>query len=323
MDNFTHLHLHTQYSLLDGVVLIPALVEQLKEYKMTACAITDHGWMAGVIDFYKALKKVGIKPLIGVEAYITYDQDDLENSQKQRDNMHMILIAKDNTGYSRLLELVSQAAMHNFYYKPRICIEHLKYLGGHVVATSACLAGVTSKSLAWNKSEYNVAISVEDKYGLAHANIERFRQIFGEDFLLELQVWDDGNHHQQVYNEWLLDYGREHGIPFILTSDAHYLKLEDHKLHELLMAMQLKLTLEEYRQLPEMQYGPYFYLADQAEMWKRAESVNCLEAYNNTNLIAERCNVEIQLGKYQVPVYKIEEAEDYREFLEWEKKQNG
>ena len=127
-NNFCHLHVHTQYSLLDGAILIPQLVDHLKENNMTACAITDHGWMAGVIEFYKKLTAAGIKPLIGVEAYVTYDEDNLENENKQRDNMHMVLIAKDNIGYSRLLELVSRASMHNFYYKPRIYLGHLNYL---------------------------------------------------------------------------------------------------------------------------------------------------------------------------------------------------
>jgi len=316
---FTHTHIHTQYSLLDGAILIPELVDYCKETGMTACAITDHGWMAGVIEFYKTCKKKEIKPLIGVEAYVTDDRDNLYNEDKTRDNMHMILIAKDNIGYSRLLETVSDAALNNFYYKPRIYREHLRQLGGHVVATTACLGGIFAKRLTWETDQDNKAIVCSDPEGIIEREVEFYLDIFKDDFYLELQVWNDKKQYQPVYNQWLLNFGREKKLPFIITADCHYLKKEDADLHELLMAMQLGKTLEEYREDPDMLYGPHFYVALPEEMLERAKSLDCEEAYYNTNEIAEKCNVEIELGKYQEPEFCIKKAPDCEEFLKWKK----
>lgn len=315
---FTHLHLHTQYSLLDGAILIPELVAHLKSTGMEACAITDHGWMAGIIDFYKVCKKESIKPLIGVEAYITNDADNLPNEVKSRDNMHMILIAKDNEGLRLLINLVSNAALHNFYYKPRIFKQHLSQLSGHVVATSACLGGVIASQLSFAEDEhYGKAILCTDTNEKVQTDLEFYLTTFGEDFFLELQVWADPTNYQQTYNQYLLGLAKEKGVPLVLTSDCHYLKKEDDKLHQLLMAMQLKMTVEEYLEHPEMTYGADMFVADPEEMKARALSLNCLEAYKNTQLITSKCNVDIELGKYQVPVFKVEVANDYAEFLTW------
>lgn len=319
---FTHLHLHTQYSLLDGAILLPELMDHLKAHNMTACAITDHGWMAGVVDFYKTCTGAGIKPIIGVEAYVTDDKDDLYNEDKNRDNMHMVLLAKDNEGYKRLLQAVSHASLHNFYYKPRIYREHLRNLKGHVIATTACLGGIIAKRLHFEPDQYGRAITCMDESGTAAREVNFYRSIFGDDFYLELQVWDNEDRYQPVYNQFLLQFGKEHNLPFVLTADAHYLKQGDEKLHELLMAMQMKMTLEEYQEHSDMLYGPHFYVAGPDEMMARAQSLNCIEAYNNTQRIAEQCNVEIKLGKYQEPEFKIEEAEDYQDFLVW-KEQHG
>jgi len=320
--NFTHLHLHTQYSLLDGAILIPELIEHCKETGMTACAITDHGWMAGVVDFYKQCIKAEIKPILGVEAYITEDPDGLENEDKNRDNMHMVLLAKDNAGYRLLLDAVSNAALNNFYYKPRICKENLRKLTGHVVATSACLGGVLAKKSAFIIDQYGCAQLCHDEMGFVAANAHFYRDIFGPDFYLELQAYDDDTNHQQTYNQFLLQFGRANNFPFVITADCHYLRREDSKLHELLMAMQMKMTLEKYKELENMQYGPYFYVAPPEEMKERAESLECTSAYTNTQKIAQSCNVDIQLGKYQEPVFKIEETDDYKEFLKWKKNQS-
>jgi len=292
--------------------------------------------MAGVIDFYKACTKattiIGkndegkdiiepkpIKPLIGVEAYITDDQDNLPNEKKNRDNMHMVLIAKDNIGYQRLMQVVSQAALNNFYYKPRISKEHLRSLGGHVIATSACLGGIIAKRLRFEEDNYGRATKCIDHTGITDLEIRFYREIFEEDFFLELQVWDNGDKYQTVYNDWLLEFGDKHNLPFILAADAHYLHKEDESLHEFLMAMQMKMTVEEYRENSELLYGPHFYVARPEEMLERARSISCEEAYHNTNKIAERCNVEIKLGEYQEPEFRIEETEDHQEFLEWRK----
>jgi len=316
--NFTHLHLHSQYSLLDGAILIPDLITYLKEMGMTSCAITDHGWMAGVVDFYKKCREEKIKPILGVEAYITEDPDGLEH--KTRDNMHMVLLAKDNEGYKLLLDLISKAALNNFYYKPRIYKNHLEKLKGHVVATTACLGGVLAKKVHFTTDMYGCAVVAEDDG--AQKDAEYYRSIFDEDFYLELQVWNDDDNYQQVYNQFLLNLGKNHGFQFVLAADAHYLKQEDSKLHEVLMAMQFKKTLLEYKANANMLYGPHFYVAGPEEMMRRAKEIDCIEAYENTQKIADACNVEITLGEYQEPVFSIEETDDYQEFLEWRKNVN-
>jgi DNA polymerase-3 subunit alpha len=273
--------------------------------------------MAGVVDFYKECKKANIKPIIGVEAYVTDDKDDLFNENKTRDNMHMVLLAKTDEGYRRLLRLISHAALHNFYYKPRIYREHLRTLQGHVIATTACLGGIVAKRLHFETDQYHRAIACVDENNIVAREIQFYRNIFRDDFYLELQVWDNDDRFQPVYNQFLLQLGEEQNLPFVLTADAHYLKQGDDKLHELLMAMQMKMPLEEYQDNSDMLYGPHFYVAGPEEMMSRAQSISCVEAYHNTQKIAEQCNVEIKLGKYQEPEFKIEETEDYEEFLEW------
>lgn len=315
--SYTPLHLHTQYSLLDGANLIPDLMVYLKEHGMTSCAITDHGWMAGVVDFYKQCKKNDIKPLIGVEAYVTDDEDDQENEQKTRDNAHLILIAKNQEGYAGLLRLCSEAALRNFYYKPRIYRDKLRGLRGNVIATTACLGGVVSKRLNYELDNYGRVQNVSDPDGAAKKIIAWYQEVFQEDFYLEIQDWPDETKHQQTYNDHILDVGRAMGVPFVITSDAHYLKQEDYKLHELLMALQLKTTLDKYQDKEEMKYGPHFYVKTPEEMLEAAKRWNCEEAFHNTNAIAEKCNVDIELGVYKPPVFKIEEADDYEDFKQW------
>jgi DNA polymerase-3 subunit alpha len=315
--SYTPLHLHTQYSLLDGAILIPDLMERLKELKITSCAITDHGWMAGIVDFYKQCKKNDIKPLIGVEAYVTDNEDNLSNEQKVRDNAHLILLAKDQEGYVDLLRLCSEAALQNFYYKPRISRDKLRGLRGHAIATTACLGGVVSKRLNYELDNYGRVKNVSDPVCSAKGLISWYQEVFQEDFYLEIQDWPDETGHQQAYNRFILDVGRPMGVPFVITSDAHYLKQEDHKLHELLMALQLKTTLDKYQDKEEMKYGPHFYVKTPDEMLEAAKHWGCEEAFHNTNAIAEKCNVEIELGVYKPPVFKIEQADDYEDFKQW------
>ena len=315
--SFTHLHVHTIYSLLDSCIRIEELVSKIKETGMTSCAITDHGTLGGLIAFYKACKKANIKPLLGIEAYITDDKNGA--TERKRDNMHMILIAKDNIGYVKLLEIASKAALENFYYKARIYKEDLDYLKGHVVATSACLGGILSKKADYVLDLQGRAIGCNETPAML-ADLDFYRGVFGEDFYLEFQCWDDGTHFQVEYNKMLLERAKKSGIPTVITCDAHYLNKEDHKLHELLMAMQMKMTVEEYKDKSDMIYGPYFYLATPEEMRERAIEVGCPEASDNTNLIANQCNVEIELGKWKLPSFAIEGEPDYLQFLEWKKK---
>lgn len=308
---FTHVHVHTQYSLLDGAILVPDLVKKCKDLGMNACAITDHGFMGGIIEFYKKCKAEGIKPLVGIEAYITDDCNNKED--RTRDNMHMILIAKDNIGYSRLLELESSAALNNFYYKPRIYKDSLTYLKGHVIATSACLAGVIASKSDFSIDMQERATGVELRES-GEIDLEFYLKTFGEDFYLEIQGWEDGTRYQSVYNQMIIGLAMKRGIPLVITADAHYLNPDDHELHRLLMAMQLKMSIQDYKQKSDLQYGPYFYFADQNEMRERAIRLGAEEAADNTNRIANLCDIEIKLGSYEIPVYPIEQEGDYVDF---------
>lgn len=312
MNDFTHLHLHTEFSLLDSAIRIPELIQYLKENNMSACAITDHGVMSGIVDFYKECRKEGIKSLIGCESYITRDPDNTE--KKTRDNMHMVLIAKDNIGLSRLSETISTAALENFYYKPRIYIENLKYLSDHCIATTACLGSCIAKSLEWEKDSNGNAVACSDPEGLVEKDLNFYLDVFGDDFYLELQVWNDETNHQQVYNQWLLNFGRERGLPFIIAADCHYLREEDYKMHEIMMAMQIKKTLDDYRSNSNFKYGPHFYVATPKEMLRRSKEINCEEAFWNTIKVRDKCNVDIELGKLKEPIFDITKCDDYEEF---------
>ena len=273
--------------------------------------------MGGVIQFYTACKKEGIKPLLGIEIYCTSDEDNKED--RQRDNGHLILIAKNNQGYSDLLKLSSEAYLKNFYYKPRIHKQKLSILKGNCVCCSACLGSTVSKFLVYKTDSYGRAIACSDPDKKAINEVKFLHSIFGEDFYLEVQVWPDKNNYQQIYNQWLINTSKSLNIPLIITSDSHYLRKEDYELHEILMAMQMKQTLQAYRDRQTMEYGPYFYLPEPQEMLERAQSIDCEDAYYNTNKIADKCNVEIELGTYREPTFKIEETLDYDDFLKWKK----
>lgn len=181
-----------------------------------------------------------------------------------------------------------------------------------------CLGGQLPKQLEFKKDLYGKAIGIEDINGKFKKEFEWFSKEFDKDFYLELQVWDNGDHFQPILNKFLLDYGKETGAQFVLTADAHYLNKEDEKLHEILMAMQQKMTLQEYKENSELQYGPYFYVASGEEMLERAKSINCEEAFYNTQIIKDKCNVEIPLGKYEEIYYPIDNnLKDYDEFIKW------
>ncbi len=309
--SFTHIHLHTELSTLDGAIRIKELIQQLKDFNMESCAITDHGWCAGVLDFYEQMTKAGLKPLLGVEAYITQDPDG--TVEKQKDNRHLILLAKDNEGLQILFKLVSEAALKNFYYKPRIHREKLRQCAGHVVASSACLASEISRALLYSPEEGTFV----DPENVAEKTIRFYREIFHDDFYLELQDWPDSQ--QQLYNRFLMDAARRLGIPLILTADCHYLKKEDHQIHELMIAIQLKQTLEEYRAGNHMKYGPYFYLRSPEEMKRSSLELDVPEAYSNTQDIVKKCSASIEIGKYKMPTFDITKEPDYQKFLEWKK----
>jgi DNA polymerase-3 subunit alpha len=298
---------------LDSAIQINKLIPYLKEQGITACGISDHGTMSGVVDFQKQCVKAGIKPIIGVEVYVTDNEDGIEdNSLKHKDNYHLVLLAKDREGIKLLFQLLSNAAVNNFYYKPRIWKGHLHKLAGHCVATTACLASeIARKDFPNLDPSYSVVKSLVN--------------IFGDDLYLELQDWDDGSGIQPAYNKYLLDvrYLSFWPAQYVITSDAHYIRKEDHKLHEVMMAMQLKKTLKDYREEGKMVYGPYFYVRTDEEMKRSVMELEEPAAYENTIKIAEQCNASIELGKYHMPDFKVETAEDYQEFQQWLKTKQG
>jgi DNA polymerase-3 subunit alpha len=263
--------------------------------------------MAGVIDFYQECKKNNIKPILGCEAYLTEDLDDA--AKKNRDNFHLVLLARNNKGLENLTWLISQANLHNFYYKPRIYRRHLEERAEGLIATSACLAGYPARLLRW---EHSINKLFCDCYSDYVNIIKWFQEVFSDNYYLEVQDHDFWE--QKVYNEWLIDFARKEKFPLVVTSDAHYLRREDHTTHEMLMAMQFKMTLEEYRQSDSIKYGSSNYIKSYEEVLSFAREKEIPEAVENTVAIAEQCQVELEFGKYKLPMFNIKETDDYKEF---------
>ena len=290
--SFTHLHLHTGFSLLDGSSKISELVKRVKELGMDACAITDHGVMYGVIEFYKACKAEGIKPIIGCEVYVAPGsrfEKGVEKSAKRYN--HLILLAENDTGHKNLMKIVSRGFTEGFYYKPRVDYELLREYHEGIIASSACLAGIVPTKLR------------EGDYEGAKAEALRLRDVFGENnFFLELQ--DHGLPEQKFANQGLMRISAETGIPLIATNDCHYLYKEDAETHDVLICIQTqKIVTDDDRMKYE---GGQFYVKSPEEMKEIFHYIP--EAIENTEKIAERCNVEIEFGKYHLPEYPVPEG---------------
>ena len=290
--SFTHLHLHTGFSLLDGSSKISELVKRVKELGMDACAITDHGVMYGVIEFYKACKAEGIKPIIGCEVYVAPGsrfEKGVEKSAKRYN--HLILLAENDTGHKNLMKIVSRGFTEGFYYKPRVDYELLREYHEGIIASSACLAGIVPTKLR------------EGDYEGAKAEALRLRDVFGENnFFLELQ--DHGLPEQKFANQGLMRISAETGIPLIATNDCHYLYKEDAEAHDVLICIQTqKIVTDDDRMKYE---GGQFYVKSPEEMKEIFHYIP--EAIENTEKIAERCNVEIEFGKYHLPEYPVPEG---------------
>jgi DNA polymerase-3 subunit alpha len=319
--DFTHLHVHTEFSILDGVNKIKPLIERVKGLGMPACAITDHGVLHGVIDFYKECRKQEVKPIIGCEAYITDDRDDKEKGTRTRDNRHMILLCQNETGLHNLIWMINRANLHNFYYKPRICWDHLITRNEGLIATSACLAGVVAKPANPEKGIRGMVRNPEaqtytdpQKEGRTRAFM--LKEIFGDRFYLEIQAHDMWE--QKAYNKWAIELAKKDDHQLVITSDAHYLREADKEVHELLMAQQLKMTREEYLAQDMMRYeGGKFWIREQDEMYREAAAMHAESAFWNTIEIMERCDLEITLGEYQTPHYDVTKAPDYEDFKLW------
>ncbi|MDU4962052.1 MAG: DNA polymerase III subunit alpha [Sporomusaceae bacterium] len=289
---FVHLHVHTEYSLLDGASRISSLIEKVKQAGMPAVAITDHGVMYGVVDFYKEAKKQGVKPIIGCEVYVA-PRSRLEKTAVEGESYyHLILLAENQTGYRNLMELVSRGHLEGFYYKPRIDRELLAAYRDGLICLSACIAG-----------EIPSRILKDDEAG-AERLCREYLDIFGpEHFFLELQ--DHDMPEQKQVNQTLIKLARKLGIGLVATNDSHYVNRDDADFHEILLCIQTGKTIDDPNR---MQFPSHeFYIKDAAEM--AALFPECEEALANTLKIAERCNVEIGFDELHLPDFPVPEGE--------------
>ncbi len=302
--NFVHLHVHTEFSLLDGACRIGGLMDRVKELGQTAVAITDHGNMYGVIDFYKAAKSAGIKPVIGCEVYVAPRTMADRVYGVDNESYHMVLLCETMEGYENLSRLVSAAYLDGFYGKPRIDLDHLRQHSGGLIGLSACIAGAIPRLLL--AQDYEGA----KKYALDLA------EIFGPDhFYLELQ--DHGIEEQRAANQGILRLARETGLPLVVTNDAHYLRREDAKTQDVLLAVQTGKTVDDPTR---MRFETEeFYIKSEEELRERFPNVP--EAFENTARIAQRCNVEFIFNQYHLPAYPVPEGftnEAYFKKLCWD-----
>ena len=296
---FAHLHVHTEYSLLDGSNKITEYVARVKELGMNSAAITDHGVMFGVIDFYRAAKAAGINPVLGCEVYVAPNSRfDKEAGAKDDRYYHLVLLAENNQGYANLMKIVSKAFVEGFYYKPRVDLELLNEYHEGIIALSACLAGEIPRYL------------VRGLYEEAKEAALRYEGIFGKgNFFLELQ--DHGIPEQRLVNQQLLRMSQETGIELVATNDVHYTRDTDAEPHDILLCLQTgkKLTDED-----RMRYeGGQYYVKSPEEM--KALFPYAPQALENTQKIADRCHVEIEFGKTKLPQYDVPDGKTAWEYL--------
>ncbi len=296
--NFVHLHIHTEYSLLDGANRISDLIGRTAELGMKSVAITDHGVMYGVIDFYKTAVKNGVKPILGCEVYTAKRTRFDRQAGLDADQGHLVLLARNNEGYKNLMKIVSAGFTEGFYYKPRVDLELLRRHSSGITALSACLSGDVPAAI------------LEGDYGKARQRALTFNEIFGQGyFYLELQ--SNGLEEQNLVNQGLIKLSRETGIPLVATNDAHYLRREDARAHEVLLCIQTgrKITDEDRMKFS----SDDFYVKSPEEMYNAFKNVP--EALENTVKIAESCNVELEFNKLHLPQYKVPGGTDPFDYL--------
>ena len=297
--NFTHLHVHTEYSLLDGSNKIQEYVNRVKELGMDSAAITDHGVMYGVIDFYRAARAAGINPILGCEVYVAPgSRFDREIGSGDDRYYHLVLLAENNQGYANLMKIVSKSFVEGFYYKPRVDLQLLEKYHEGLIALSACLAGEVARFLT------------RGMYEDAKAAALRYQDIFGKgNFFLELQ--DHGIPEQQNVNQQLLKMHRETGIELVATNDVHYTLAEDAQPHDVLLCLQTGKKLSDENR---MRYdGGQYYVKSPEEMERLFPYAT--EALENTHKIAERCHVEIEFGVTKLPKFDVPEGYTSWEYL--------
>ena len=289
---FTHLHLHTEYSLLDGAGKIKKLMKKAKELGMDSIAITDHGVMYGCVNFYKEAKENGIKPIIGCEIYVAAKSMDIKNPDKDNKTHHLVLLAKNEEGYKNLMSIVSEGSIRGFYYKPRVDHEFLRKHSGGLIALSACLGGEVQ---SWH---------LRNNYEKAKEKALLYKDIFKEGFYLEIQ--DHGMEEQKKVIEENIKLSRETGIPLVATNDVHYIEKKDSEPHDVLMCIQTAKSIDD----PNRKRYPSnkFYLRSEEEMWDIFDYIP--EALENTRKIADECNFEYEFHKSKLPKFPLEEGVD-------------
>lgn len=294
---FTHLHVHTEYSLLDGSAKIKDLLKKAKELGMESLAITDHGVMYGAIDFYKAALDIGVKPIIGCEVYVSPRTRFDKEKEDGRYN-HLVLLAKNNTGYQNLIKMVSQGFTEGFYRKPRIDVDLLREHNEGLIALGACLAGPVSRPL------------LEDNYEKAKSQALLYSEIMGKDnFYLELQ--DHGMKQQAKVNQLTMRLAEETGLPMVATNDVHYILEEDANPHEVLLCIQTgKTMMDDDRMIYE---GGQYYLKSPEQMYDLFPYAK--EALQNTVDIAERCNVSFEFHDLKLPSFDVPTDEEPKDYL--------
>ncbi len=296
---FAHLHVHTEYSLLDGSNKIPEYVARVKELGMTAAAITDHGAMYGVIDFYKAAREAGIRPILGCEVYVAPNSRfDRERVSGEDRYYHLVLLAENNEGYGNLMKIVSKGFVDGFYYRPRVDMEVLRQFHKGIIATSACIAGEVQREL------------LRGDYAGAKETALKYEACFGKgNFFLELQ--DHGLPQQKMVNPQLIRLSGETGIELVVTNDVHYTYAEDAKAHDILLCIQTGKKLQDE---DRMRYeGGQYFVKSEEEM--RSLFPYALQALENTQKIADRCHVEIEFGNMKVPKYDVPQGYTACEYL--------
>ena len=296
--SFVHLHVHTEYSLLDGACRIDGLMDRVKELGQSAVAITDHGVMYGCIDFYKAAKAAGVKPIIGCEVYVARRRMEDRVHGIDNDPYHLVLLCENRKGYENLCLMVSEAFTHGFYGKPRVDLELLEKYHEGLIATSACLAGGVAQYL------------MDEDYEAAKAYALKMAGIFGpERFYLELQ--DHGIDEQRMVNQGVLRLARETGLPLIVSNDAHYLRKEDAEMQDVLLCIQTGRTVDEPNRMKFQ--TEEFYIKSEEEL--RQLFPNCDEAFENTVKIADMCNLEFVFNEYHLPSFPVPEGFTNEEYF--------
>lgn len=298
MSGFTHLHLHTEYSLLDGACRIDKVIDAAKAMGQTSLAITDHGNMYGVIEFYKQAKKKGVKPIIGCEVYVAARKMSDKVSTLDSENSHLILLCENNEGYQNLTALVSRAWTEGFYIKPRVDFETLQKYHGGLICLSACLVGELPKALL--RRDYSAAKEIALRYNEA----------FGQgNYFIELQ--DHSLKEQRMILPELIRLSEETGIPLVATNDTHYIKKEDERVQRALICIQTNHTVGEATGLDFN--SDEFYLKSEEEMRRLFDYAP--QAIDNTQLIADRCNVELEFGKIKLPRFETPNGENHFDYF--------